>query len=563
MKTLTALIAVYVGSGRTRGNLRILLKLIGLLAIIIAVYSVLFHALMAREGQSHSWLTGFYWTMVAMSTLGFGDITFQSDLGRMFSVLVLVTGTVYLLILLPFTFIQFFYAPWLEARDAARAPRRLPEHTTGHVLLVAYGPMETALVQRLQQFRTPFAVIVPDVARALQLHDEGVPVMVGEFDDPETFVRARVHNAALVAATLSDTENTNLAFTVREVAPAVPILGTAASEASVDILELAGCDQVLRPGELLGGFMARRVYGDDGRSHVVGQVGPLLIAEASVMRTRLVGQSLRDLNLTERLNVNVAGVWERGRFIPGGPETTISRHSVLLLAGTRQQLDNYDQTYSMPADRPAFVIIIGAGRVGRAAARALGERGVDYRVVEKSTERLKGDPHVVVGDAADLAVLKAAGLDQASCVIVTTHDDDVNVYLTLYCRRLRPDLLILSRATLERNTMTLHRAGADVVLSLASMGAHAIFNMLRHSQLLLLAEGLDVFSMPLPQALEGRPIGESGIRRDTGCNVLAVRQGERMIINPEPSLPLPVGSELILMGDRQAEQRFFDRYGKG
>ena len=116
---------------------------------------------MALEGQQHSWLTGFYWTMVSMSTLGFGDITFTSDLGRMFPVLVLTTGTIYLLILLPFTFIQFFYAPWLEARDAARAPRELPVGTSGHVVLMGYGPIEVALVDRLRQFGTEYCVIVP------------------------------------------------------------------------------------------------------------------------------------------------------------------------------------------------------------------------------------------------------------------------------------------------------------------------------------------------------------------------------------------------------------------
>jgi Trk K+ transport system NAD-binding subunit len=561
MKTFSVIVSSWRHDGRLRGNFRALLRLVALLAGIIGVYSVLFHLVMVREGQTHSWLTGFYWTMVTMSTLGFGDITFQSDLGRLFSVLVLTTGTIYLLVLLPFTFIQFFYAPWLEARDAARAPRELAGDLNDHVLLAAYGPIEVALVQRLRQFRRPFAVIVPAVPDALRLHDDGVPVMVGDLDDPDTYRRARADRAALVAATLSDTANTNIAFTVREVAPKVPIIATAAAPGSVDILQLAGCDQVLQPGELLGGFMARRVYGGDGRSHVVGQVGPLLVAEATATRTALVGRSLRELNLPERVNVNVAGVWERGRFLLGGPDTVVTRNSVLLLAGTREQLDHYDRAYSVPAERPAFVLIIGAGRVGRAAAKALAERGVEYRVIERSADRLRGDPHVVRGDAADLAVLQTAGLERASCAIVTTHDDDVNVYLTLYCRRLKPDLLILSRATLERNTTTLHRAGADVVLSLASIGAHAIFNMLRRSHLLLLAEGLDVFSAPLPRALENRTLGECGIRQDTGCNLLAVQHAGGMIINPDVSARLPPGSQLILMGDRQAEQKFFEKYG--
>ena len=40
---------------------------------------------------------------------------------------------------------------------------------------------------------------------------------------------------------------------------------------------------------------------------------------------------------------------------------------------------------------------------------------------------------------------------ESPAVVITTHDDDVNVYLTLYCRRLRGDIQIISRATLERN----------------------------------------------------------------------------------------------------------------
>ena len=95
---------------------------------------------MAAEGQDFSWVTGFYWTLTVMSTLGFGDITFHTDLGRIFSIAVLVSGVFFLLILLPFTFIQFFYAPWMEAQTAARAPRKLPEGTTGHVIMTNYGP---------------------------------------------------------------------------------------------------------------------------------------------------------------------------------------------------------------------------------------------------------------------------------------------------------------------------------------------------------------------------------------------------------------------------------------
>jgi len=84
---------------------------------LITTYSVLFHFLMEYEGRRFTWITGLYWTLTVMSTLGFGDFTFTSDLGQVFSVIVFLSGVLMLLITLPFTFITFFYAPWLEAGD--------------------------------------------------------------------------------------------------------------------------------------------------------------------------------------------------------------------------------------------------------------------------------------------------------------------------------------------------------------------------------------------------------------------------------------------------------------
>ena len=100
------------------------MKFFLVLIVMITLYSILFHFLMIFENRQFSWITGLYWTLTVMSTLGFGDITFTTDLGRLFSILVLLSGVVFLLTMLPFTFIQFFYLPWLEAQSKARAPRR-------------------------------------------------------------------------------------------------------------------------------------------------------------------------------------------------------------------------------------------------------------------------------------------------------------------------------------------------------------------------------------------------------------------------------------------------------
>ena len=167
MRALTEQVGHFLRKSTTRKNLGILARLLVALAVMVAVYSVLFHLLMLREGREFSWFTGTYWTLTVMSTLGFGDITFESDLGRAFSMCVLLTGTVYMLILLPFSFIRFFYAPWMDAQSEARALRRLPPEISGHVLLTNYDEVSSTLIHKLQQYHYDYFLLVRNPRRSV------------------------------------------------------------------------------------------------------------------------------------------------------------------------------------------------------------------------------------------------------------------------------------------------------------------------------------------------------------------------------------------------------------
>jgi len=304
------------------------------------------------------------------------------------------------------------------------------------------------------------------------------------------------------------------------------------------------------------------MHGGESRAHVIGRYGELLIAEATAVGTPMVGRNLLEIGLRRALGLTVAGVWERGLFKTALPQSRVSDKTILVLAGAQGQLEQFDEEYRVyrPSEAPA--VIIGGGRVGRATARALDERGLDYCVVEQDPDLATKSKKCLRGNAAELTVLQQAGIEQAPAAIITTHDDDMNVYLTIYCRRLRPDIQIISRAALERNIPTLHRAGADFVMSYASMGANALFNYLEHGETLLVAEGLDVFKIKIPTALKGTTIADSGIRRKTGCTVIALEISGAMEVNPDPTRPLPFRGELILIGSVQAEDRFLKTFVK-
>jgi Trk K+ transport system NAD-binding subunit len=543
-----------------RRNFLLLIRFLVVFALLVATYSVGFHSLMAFEGQHYTWFTGVYWTLTVMSTLGFGDITFHTDLGRVFSTVVLLSGTVFMLILLPFTFLQFFWTPWIEAQNAARIPRQLQAGVTDHVIITRHDSLTRSLIERLEQFHHRYVLVIPDLDEAVRLQDEGLSVIAGDLDDPDTYTRARVDEAALVATTCSDQVNTNVAVTVRSVDENVAIVAIADTPASVDILELAGCTRVLQLAEMLGESLARRISAGDALAHVLGEFDELLIAEATASRTPLVGKSLAEAGLRRRTGVSVIGVWERGRFESARPETVISDGTVLVLAATAEQIANYNRLLVIYNQSAEPVIIIGAGRVGLATARALERRGVDYRIVEQDPARVQDDGKFVGGSAAELEVLQEAGIESAPAVVITTRDDDTNVYLAIYCRKLRPDLQIIARANDERNISTLHRAGTDFVMSYASMGASAVANMLKGSSTLMVAEGLELFRLPVPETLTRQSIAESSLRALTGCTVVALCGSEGMQVNPDPTVPLPKGAEIILIGSVEGERKFLQLF---
>ena len=559
MKFSPSMISYFFQRESTKRNVRQLLKFVLVLTGMVIVFSVIFHFLMALEGQDHTWITGFYWTLTVMSTLGFGDITFHTDLGRLFSILVLLSGMIFLLTLLPFTFIKFFYAPWIEAESRKRTPRELPPETRGHVIITNYDTVTMALIEKLAAHKIEYVVIVSDFKAALELYDTGVRVAVGDVDDPETYRRLRADRAALVVATNRDEINTNITFTVRERSEEVPIVTTADSPYSEDILRMAGSTKVLQIYDMLGRSLAAWTVGGDCKTNIIGRFDDLIIAEFPAMGTPLVGKTLFESKLREKFGVNVVGIWERGRFEIPHAESRIERNGVLLLAGSEKSLAAYEEVYafyhicSLTADP---VLIVGSGRVGDTIAQRLKERESPYLVIEKNPKRLQDEQHYVIGDAADIRTLQRAWIEKAPAALITTHDDATNIYLTKYLRGLRPDMQILSRANLDRNVSTLHRAGADFVMSYASLGANAIFNFLKNEDTWMLAEGLNIFHLKAPNALVGKNLIDSGIREITGCSVVAIKNDDILSINPDPLMPIQANAELVLIGNDEGERIF-------
>lgn len=564
MKYLVSQLSYLLRQREARRDLRGFVNYLAFLAGVIAVFTVVFHVLMEHEGQQHSWLTGLYWTLTVMTTLGFGDITFQSDPGRAFSIFVMLCGMVLLLIVLPFAFIRSFYAPWLEAQVRARAPRELPADLEGHILICHWDPIARGLCERLRLLDIPYFVLEPDAPAAAALHLEAIPVLTGELDAAATYAAARVEKARAVLANLDDATNTNITLTVREKSATVPIFATAEHAESVDVLELAGATRVMALKNQLGEQLANRVNSRHCEAHVIGKFKNLLIAEFPVHRTPLAGCTIRDTQLRQVAGVNVVAVWERGRLISARPDTVLSEWSVPVVVGTEEQVQELNSLIELFDQNRNPVLVIGGGQVGRAAAEALKRKDVPVHLIEHEADTAakaeRVADQVFVGEAADRELLQRAGIDKAPSVVLSTNDDAVNIYLSIFCRRLNPHLRIISRVTHERNVEAIHRAGADFVLSYASLGRESVLALIQERELIFVGEGVNFYALEVPTSLIGRSLRDSEIGAKSGLNVVAIESHGALLSNPPPDTALDQESQLYAIGSSEQRRRFYDLF---
>src|SRR5699024_8004769 len=101
---------------------------------------------------------------------------------KVMSLWVLLSGVVYMLVLLPFFVIQYLVTPWLDHRRATRTDRKVAPTVSDHVLLVGSDAVTQAFAARAERSGIPAVMVLEDAMKAGELHDQGRQVVVGPLD---------------------------------------------------------------------------------------------------------------------------------------------------------------------------------------------------------------------------------------------------------------------------------------------------------------------------------------------------------------------------------------------
>ncbi len=130
-------------------------------------------------------------------------------------------------------------------------------------------------------------------------------------------------------------------------------------------------------------------------------------------------------------------------------------------------------------------IIAGFGLPGRAAAELLEARGIVCTIVETNPGTVlragKTGRTMVEGDVSDAAVLKQAGVESASMLVIAIPDEEAAVNATRLARQMNPNLHIITRTHFTSVGIEARQAGADAVIVEEQSVANALCDILKHA----------------------------------------------------------------------------------
>jgi len=531
-------------------------------ALLVVVYSFVFLFLMvSAEGRSYTAVDAVYWVITTMTTQGAGDIVFVSSIGKIFSMVVELTGIVLFFAIL----IPIVVAPVLQS---VRASVPTKSKAQEHVLIVGYSPMVDTIIGELNERDLPYLVIDGDRDVVQALVERKIPCICGDPSDEVTLQNAQIQRAKKVVLNQSDEKNAIIALVAKKLTRA-DIIGLVEDMANAVYLLYAGADKVVSPKQLLGIDIGHKAAMPITHQ-LIGTtplVGSLRIFELPILgESGLNGSSIEDAKIRERTGATVIAIWKGAKlsFNPSASEI-ITDTTVLLLVGTRKQLDaakelsicGPDGTYC--AIRGHY-IIAGYGDVGKRVSKVLRSNGIEHIIIDKH----QGD---VVGSSTDRAILKQAGITEASTLLVTVNSDMDAIYTTLVARKLNPQIDIICRAIRPQAVETLYQAGADYVLSQSVVAGQVLVKFVAprppgtRLREVLLSEDMKVLEYPPSPSVVGRSLEHLKIRSRTGCTVVAITTGGATIPNPDPHEVIPEDSSLTVIGTREQIHEFKRVFG--
>ncbi|AGN01487.1 TrkA-C domain-containing protein [Salinarchaeum sp. Harcht-Bsk1] len=547
-------------------------RLVGLLAIaigsVVLFYTVFYYlGMRTLEDRPRSIFHSLQIVVETMTTTGYGaDSPWDSPWMNLYMVAMQFSG-----VLIGLATLRVLVIPLFEQTPLNLDDRLTPKRD--HVVVAEYKRDTGVLLDELETLDVDYVLIESDEEEAKRLSDDGYQAINGDPEDAKDLERATIRKASLLITDAGDA-TASVVLTALEMNEDLRVVSFTESARRTAALAEVGVDRSVAPHALIGRRLAEKattpvsIDGGPGGERLSEDVGgerdaggeapsatsgvgvrEILVRRDSPLHGVLVGES----PLAAHPSLTLVAGWFDGHLqVPPAPDARLTPNAVLVVAGPEDEIDalvgEVGGVSSPQAARHERIVVAGLGEGGRSAVEVL-PATANATTIDEDESR---EPDVV-GDVTEPGTLEAAGIDDASALVVTV-DDDASALLTIaMARSLAPDVEILARVTDAAKTAPAFRAGADYVLSVQRVCARLVANEVYGERVVDFASQLRIVRVE-SAAFVGETLGELRERRDRGWTVVGVVRSDG--VRTDAGIEVVESDEVLVAGSDEAIQEF-------
>jgi voltage-gated potassium channel len=312
---------------------------VSIFAFLVLLYGLVFQYLMRTyENRNYDFITAIYWVIMSMTTVGYGDIYFNSSIGHLFSIVVALSGIMMIFAML----FPLVITPWLEQTIRKELPSKVPATLKDHIIICGYNQLVETLITELDENEIPFVVIDENEKNVVQLIKRKIICVHGDATDENVLENSNILSAKMLIANQDDEKNASIILTSKELCK-IKVIALVENIARSGYLKYAGSDLVISPKTLFGTYIGRKAI-DPLTDHLAGATKffeDLSIVELPIYpRSVLIGKKLKDARIRTQTGANIVGLWTGGILsLNPQPWDLIKENSILLAVGTGIQLE--------------------------------------------------------------------------------------------------------------------------------------------------------------------------------------------------------------------------------